>query len=207
MRRCCVAMVVALVALGASTAVADARERAPSQSASRSVENARAACPFCPFAAAAAVRAAIAIRTAAAARAALKAAQIAREQAAVFARASRARFRIAHTEARKVASRGKGWLKRNWGTLKHESKVCIATMAFMETHDYMKDRMLDRDEWSQYAIFGPRLVPPTETLAINFPVRFNAREIASKAYDEAIECAIGVGLNRWWSKKDMPYPR
>jgi hypothetical protein len=51
-------------------------------------------------------------------------------------------------------------------------------------------------------------VPATETLSINFPIHFSARELASKGGEEAISCAIGVGFQRYFGKgADAPQPK
>jgi hypothetical protein len=169
---------------------------------------ARAACPFCVFAAGAAIRAAIAIRAAAAARAIVVAAAAARASAKILVKVTRTKVRRVQREARKISKRGKKWVRRNWGTLKAETQACLATVAFMESKGYLRDRLLTRNEWSQYAIFGPRLVSPVETLEIAFPIRFDPKEIASKAADEAVECAFGMAAGKYFAKNeaDRPHP-
>ena len=107
-----------------------------------------------------------------------------------------------------ISRRSSKWVKKRWPTFKYETKVCLATAAFMKGGGFLKDRVLDRDEWSRYATFGPRLVSPSETLATNFPIRFSAGELAGKAGEEAISCAMGVAWGRKFGKgADAPRPQ
>jgi hypothetical protein len=168
---------------------------------------AHASCPVCVFAAAAAVRAALVIRAARAARAVIIAARAARAAAKIAAKVTRANVKRVQAEARVISRRSAKWVKKRWPTFKYETKVCLSTVAFMKGAGMLKDRILDRNEWSRYSTFGPRLVPATETLSINFPIRFSARELAGKGAEEAIACAVGVGFQRYYGKgNDAPHP-
>lgn len=121
---------------------------------------------------------------------------------------TRATVRRVQREARVISRRSSKWVKKRWPTFKYETKVCLATAAFMKGGGFLKDRVLDRDEWSRYATFGPRLVSPSETLATNFPIRFSAGELAGKAGEEAISCAIDVAFARKFGKgADVPRPQ
>jgi hypothetical protein len=165
-------------------------------------------CPMCVFAAGAAIRAAFVLRAAAVARAVIIAARAARAAAKAAEKVTRATVRRVQRDARVISRRSSKWVKKRWPTFKYETKVCLATAAFMKGAGFLKDRVLDSNEWSRYAIFGPRLVSPNETLAINFPIRFSASELANKAGEEAISCAVGVGFARYFGKgADAPRPK
>lgn len=156
--------------------------------------SAHASCPMCPFLAVAAVRAALVLRAARAARAVIIAAKAARAAAKVADKVARKTVREIQAQARVIARRGSRWTKRNWQRFGPKVKACLATAAFMEEGKFLVDKMITRSEWSRYVVFGPRLISPTESLEILFPIRFTAKELAGKAGETAIGCAVGAGV-------------
>lgn len=168
---------------------------------------AHAACPFCVFVVAAAVRAALVIRAARAARAIQLAIVAARASARAADKLTRAGIRRIQTQAGTISRRGASWTKKHWQTFAVKTKACLSTAAFMETGKYLADRKITAEEWSRYVIFGPRLVPQSESLTIVFPIRFTARELSGKAAETAISCAVGAGFARHFGKgADAPTP-
>ena len=211
------AFVAALVVAGFTvlpgSALADGRSQPAPTYASISGEaptwspGAHAACPFCVFAVAAAVRAALVIRAARAARAIQLAIVAARASARAADKLTRAGIRRIQTQAGTISRRGASWTKKHWPTFAVKTKACLSTAAFMETGKYLADRKITAEEWSRYVIFGPRLVPQSESLTIVFPIRFTARELAGKAAETAISCAVGAGFARHFGKgADAPTP-
>jgi hypothetical protein len=207
--RAALAVMAALtLCFGIGVPAAGAAERQESPAAAAAHESgakhrpvARAACPLCVVGAVAVVRAAVAVRAAATAPTIVSAGLAARAAAGtVLARVTRATVRRVQQSARTVSRRGKDWVRANWGRLKPQVQACLATIAFMESKGFLEDRLITRREWSIYATFGPRLVAPTETLSINFPLRFDAGKLASEAANEAIECAVGIGAARYFEK-------
>jgi hypothetical protein len=167
---------------------------------------AQASCPFCVFAATAAVRAALVMRAARAARMAIVAAKAARAAAKTADKVSRATMRKIQAQARTISRRGARWTKRNWQRFGPKVKACLASAAFMDSGKFLVDRVLTRDEWTRYVVWGPRLVPPTETLEIIFPIRFTSGQLVGKAAETAIGCAVGAGFAKKFAK-DGPTPK
>jgi hypothetical protein len=191
--------VLALCAAISAPAGAAERREATLDTGAKDRPVAWAACPPCVVAGAAAVaRAAVAVRAATATRGIVAAGGVARAMAPrLTEKLTRAKVRRTQRQARRVSRRPDKWIQDNWSSFKPHLKACLATTVFMEAHGYMRDRILRKKEWSEYVIFGPRLVPATETLSINFPVRFDGEDLVH-ASDEALECAVGLGWQRWF---------
>jgi len=198
-------LILATLAIGlGATAPAGAVNRSAVAPAAASSDDpvAQASCgPPCAFAAAAAIRGALALRAARAAKAVAAAAAATRAAARNADKVSRVKIRRVQRESKRVSRKGERWLKKNWTTLRYETKVCLSTVAFFESSKYLVDRVLDKDEWAAYSIYGPRLVPASESLQMNFPIRYDAKELASKAGEKAIECAIGLGFQRYYANR------
>jgi hypothetical protein len=87
-------------------------------------------------------------------------------------------------------------------------KACLATAAFMESAKFLKDGKITRSEWSHYVTFGPRLVPPTETLSIAFPMVFTPSQLVNKAGETAISCGVGAAFGKFFANgNDGPIKR
>lgn len=169
---------------------------------------AHASCPMCPFLAVAAVRAAMVLRAARAARAVIIAARAARAATKVADKVARTTVRQIQAQARTIARRGARWTKRNWQRFGPKVKACLASAAFMEEGKFLVDKMITRSEWSRYVVFGPGLVPPSESLGIVFPIRFTAKELAGKAAETAIGCGVGAGFAKYFGNgNDGPAPK
>jgi hypothetical protein len=156
---------------------------------------ASAPCPPCV------VRAATAIRAAASAPTIVSAGRVLKVVVkAIVAEINRVKVRRVQRDARRISRRPDRWVQQHWPRFRPDTKACLATIMFMELHRFLKDRMITRKEWRLYTAFGPRLVPPLETLSINFPMRFDAGKLGERAADEEITCAIGLGLARYFEK-------
>jgi hypothetical protein len=209
--RTALAMAAALTlcaAIGVPAAGAAERQAPPAPAATydtgdRDGPVARAACPFCVVGAIAVVRAAVAIRAASTARTIVAAAATARAAASrVMQRVPRPTVRRVQQRARTISARGREWVKRNWNRFKPELQACLLTTAFMKSKGFLEDRILTEQEWRAYVIFGPRLVPPLETMSMVFPIEFDASEFAKEAADEAIACAIGIGAGHYFANRN-----
>jgi hypothetical protein len=144
-----------------------------------------ASCPMCPFLA-----------------------KAARAVSKVADKVARTTVRRIQSQTRTVASRGTRWTKRNWHKLAPKVKACLATAAFMESAKFLKDGKITRSEWSRYVAFGPRLVPPTETLSIAFPMVFTPSRLVNKAAETAISCGVGAAFGKYFGNgNDGPQPK
>jgi hypothetical protein len=207
--RAALAVLATLTLCVAITAPAGAAERRESPAAAVAYDAgakdrpvARAACPLCVVGAIAVVRAAVAIRAASTARTIVAAAATARAAASrVLQRVPRPTVRRVQRQARAISARGKAWVKRNWHRFKPEVQACLLTTAFMKSKGFLEDRILTEQEWRLYVLFGPRLVPPFETMSMSFPIQFDAGEFAKEAADEAIACAIGIGAGHYFANR------
>jgi hypothetical protein len=154
--------------------------------------------PLGVFAAAMAVRAVTVIRAArvaAAARAALIAARATKE----LVKVSRATVSRTLKEVRKLP-RTKKALKKAWPSMTTNARNCVATSAFTKTTNWLIDGKIELREWQEYTTWGPRLVPPTESLGIAFPIIINDDAGAGKiAREEVISCIIGLGVGRYFA--------
>jgi hypothetical protein len=194
-------------AIGVPAAGAAERQQSPAaakrpDAGSKDRPVARAACPICIVGAGAVVRAAFAVRAATTAPTIVGAGLAARAVAGrVLDRVTRATVRRVQQRARTISAKGKDWVRNNWGRFKPKVQGCLLTTAFMKSKGFLEDLVLTRREWSAYVVFGPRLVPPTESLAINFPIRFDGGQFAKEAADEAIGCAVGIGAGHYFEKR------
>jgi hypothetical protein len=154
--------------------------------------------PVGVFAVAMAVRAVTVIRAArvaAAARAALLAARATKN----LVKVSKATLSRTLKEVRKLP-RAKKALKKAWPSMSVNARNCVATSAFTKTTNWLIDGKIELREWQEYTTWGPRLVPPTETLGIAFPIIINDDAGAGKiAREEVISCIIGLGVGRYFA--------
>jgi hypothetical protein len=78
----------------------------------------------------------------------------------------------------------------------------------MASAKFLKDGEITRSEWSCYVSFGPRLVPPTETLSIAFPMVFTPSQLVNKAGETAISCGVGAAFGKFFANgNDGPIKR
>lgn len=148
------------------------------------------------FAAAVAVRAVTALRAARIA-AAVRAAQLARQASANVLKVKKSRLARSLKVIRKIPRNKKGF-KKAWKGLDYYVRSCIATSVWSKTSNWLIDGKIELREWNEYAAWGPRLVPPTESLRINFPIVIRDEDSPGQILrEEVINCVIGHGVSEW----------
>lgn len=168
---------------------------------------AHASCPWCAFAAVVAVRAAMAVRTARNARIAIAAAKATRVATKLADKVARRTVKRVQSQARTVSLRGTRWLKRNWQKLDPRVKTCLATAAYMDAHNYLRDAMITRSEWNRYVVFGPRLIGPADSASVQLPMRFTPSQVFNKVEQTVTSCGVGIAVGAHFEKGgNVPAP-
>jgi hypothetical protein len=126
--------------------------------------------------------------------------EVLRQATPTVGKLKRARIRLVEREARLMSRRGSRWSRKHWTTFGSDTRVCVASSAFMRSDGMLRDQVLDLTEWRRYAAFGPRRLSEARTRAIKFPIRFDVPLLMSKGREEWFACAIGLGFARYFGK-------
>lgn len=102
------------------------------------------------YAAVLVVRVAQAVRTIGTAAKVAAVGRIVRARAGRGVSVTRARVAIVRHEAARVASRGSGWVRGNWSSLKPYVRACLEGAAALEASDIMKNGYMSLLEWRNF---------------------------------------------------------